>query len=72
MIIKIQDTSCVQKCVCGTLHKHEYSSLYIHQGFIQMPICADCGSLEILHNNNAEDEHGIMVSRVFAKVATQG
>lgn len=72
MITKVEDTQLIQKCVCGSLHAHPYSSLSISTNFIAIPICSDCGSLEVLHNNNQNDEHSLAVSKVFAKVATQG
>ena len=71
MITKVEDTKFTQKCVCGHLYAHTYSSVYIDKKFLALPICAECGSLEILHNNNKDDSHGLLVSKVFAKVATQ-
>jgi hypothetical protein len=72
MITKVEDTQLIQKCVCGALHAHAYSVLNISTSFISLPTCSDCGSLEVLHNNNQNDEHSLAVSKVFAKVATQG
>ena len=72
MITKVEDTRLIQKCVCGALHSHDYSDLSISTSFISLPICGDCGSLEVLHNNNQDDTHSLAVSKVFAKVATQG
>jgi hypothetical protein len=72
MITKVEDTQLIQKCVCGSLHAHAYSALSISTSFISLPACGDCGSLEVLHNNNQNDVHSLAVSKVFAKVATQG
>lgn len=72
MITKAEDNQLTQKCVCETLYVHSYSGLSINGGFISLPICAACGSLETLFNNNKNDPHSLLVSKVFAKVATQG
>lgn len=71
MITKAEETQVTQKCTCNSLHAHLYSSLSILNSFISLPICGDCGSLEMLFNNNKDDAHSILVSKVFAKVATQ-
>lgn len=72
MITKVETTRCLQKCVCGQKYAHEYSSLQIQNKCIKLPLCPACGSLEILYNNNGDDDHSIKVTKVFAKVATQG
>jgi hypothetical protein len=72
MITKVEETKCSQKCVCNDLLSHSYSSLGIQGGCIILPTCSKCGSIEILYNNNADDEHSIRVTKIFAKVATQG
>jgi formate dehydrogenase maturation protein FdhE len=72
MLAKVEQTKLSQKCVCGKLSSHLYSDLAIERNYIKLPACEDCGSLEILYNNNADDDHSIKVTKVFAKVATQG
>ena len=72
MIVKVQENMCFQKCVCEEITSHAYSSLEIKWKYIKMPQCIKCGSLEILCNNNADDAHSIKVTKIFAKVATQG
>ena len=71
MIIKIEENKCVQKCVCGKLSGHKYSELKIINSYITMPPCQECGSLEILKNNNGNDEHSILITKVFANIAIQ-
>ncbi len=73
MITKAEDTTLTQKCVCGHLRTLSYSSLSIAGEFIHLPVCSECNkSIEILFNNNVDNPHSILVSKVFAKVATQG
>lgn len=72
MITKAEENNFTQKCVCGELCNHGYSGILITASFITLPVCGECGSLEVLHNNNQDDQHSILVSKVFAKVATQG
>lgn len=72
MIIKVEKDSFTQRCGhCKKLHKVLYSEIAITSGFIKLEACDQCGSLEVLHNNNGDDDHSIMVTKVFAKVATQ-
>ncbi|RLC96850.1 MAG: hypothetical protein DRI46_13475 [Chloroflexi bacterium] len=73
MIAKVEKDNLIQKCDCGHIRSLAYSSLEIKGAFIHLTVCDGCNSrLEVLHLNNQEDDHGLMVSRVFAKVATQG
>ena len=72
MIVKVEADKLVQKCVCGGLCSVYYEDLQITGKFIQLPLCSVCGSLEVLHNNDSDDDHSIKVMKIFAKVATQG
>ena len=72
MIVKVENNGFVQKCVCGKLYQRAYSSYSIAASFITLTPCEDCGSLEVLHSNNGDDEHSVMVAKVFVKIATQG
>lgn len=72
MITKAEENSFTQKCICGKLYSHSYSEFSIVASFITLSQCSDCNSLEVLYNNNKDDEHSILVSKVFAKIATQG
>ena len=73
MVVKIEQNSFVQKCVCGHIIRHQYSSLEINGKFIILPVCEGCNkSIEILHLNSKNDEHSKKVTQIFAEVATQG
>jgi len=72
MIVKAESIKLIQKCVCGILSQHAYSGLAIKDSYIILPVCDECGSLEVLHQNDGVDEHSTMVTKVFAKVAIQG
>jgi len=73
MITKVEQTKLIQKCECGHLRSLNYSDLTIRGSFIHLPVCNECNTrLEVLHLNDSENEHSLIVARVFAKVATQG
>ena len=72
MILKADTDKCVQECVCGCKRNIPYSSLNILGSMIKLPACDQCSSLEVLFLNDGNDPHSVLVSRVFAKVATQG
>jgi len=71
MIVKVETDTFNQKCAgCDKIHSLSYSDFVITANFITLHPCDQCGSLEILNNNNRDDEHSLMVTRVFANVAT--
>lgn len=72
MITKVEKSQFFQKCVCGQLFAHDYTSFSIVNKVVKLPPCTKCKSLEVLYNNNADDEHSLKVTKVFAKIATQG
>ena len=72
MITKAEKDTYVQKCVCGKKVTINYTDLIINKKYIKLPACSDCNSIEVLFLNEGKDDHSVLVSRVFAKVATSG
>lgn len=71
MIVKVDKNTFTQKCGhCGEIYSHRYSDFLITAKMVTLRPCAKCNSLEILCNNNGNDSHGILVSRVFANIAS--
>ena len=70
MIGKIQENSLIQICEnCGDKREKFYTDLIITDGrYIKMPKCDRCNSVEIFFLNNADNDHGRKVSRLFANV----
>ena len=72
MITKVEADRFIQKCECGDVHYLPYEDLVIKGKFITLPTCLACETrIEVLHNNNGEDDHSILVSKIFANVATK-
>jgi hypothetical protein len=70
MILKVSKNTFTQECSCGTKHNHEYFDISINKDFVVLPECTSCGSFEILKNTINEDLHSLLVSRVFANIAS--
>jgi len=72
MITKVEQDYCVQRLPGGEKIQHRYEDLLIEGKFIKLPAHEATGALEILFLNGGADKHSIMVSQIFAKVATAG
>lgn len=70
MIIKVENTDCIQICSsCGAKNIIGYSTLKAEGKFIKLPLCPSCGkSLEILCLGDSLNEYARIVAHIFAKV----